>query len=66
MFMKLKKDTLKNKQLVSNLNKRMFLGYTTLKNLNNKKNNKTFTLYNPKKNIYHLNMNINLCTKINI
>ena len=49
MFMKLKKDTLKNKQLVSNLNKRLFLGYTTLKNLNNKKNNKTFTLYNPKK-----------------
>lgn len=49
MFMKLKKDTLKNKQLVSNLNKRMFLGYTTLKNLNSQKNNKTFTLYNPKK-----------------
>ena len=49
MFMKLEKDTLKNKQLVSNLNKRMFLGYTNLKNLNNKKNNKTFTLYSPKK-----------------
>jgi len=50
MFMKLKKDKLKNKQLVSNLNKKMFLGYTTLKNINNKRNNKTFILYNPKKN----------------
>ena len=40
MLTRLKKDSLKNKQLVSNLNKRMFLGFTKLKkSFKNKKIN---------------------------
>ena len=45
----LKKDELKNKWLVSNLNKKMFLGYTKLKNSLKKKRNQKCTLYNPRK-----------------
>ena len=49
MITKLKKDELKNKWLVSNLNKKMFLGYTKLKNSLKKKRNQKCTLYDPRK-----------------
>ena len=49
MLTRLKKDVLKNKQLVSNLNRKMFLGYTKLKNSLRKKRNEIYRIYDPKK-----------------
>ncbi len=49
MLTKLKKDALKNKQLVKNLNRKMFLGYTKLKNSLKKKRNEIYTIYDPKR-----------------
>ena len=49
MLEKLRRDELKNKLLVSNLKKKMFLGYTKLKNSLKKKRNEKYTLYDPSK-----------------
>ena len=49
MLEKLRKDELKNKLLVSNLNKKMFLGYTKVKNSLKKKRNEKYALYDPSK-----------------
>ena len=49
MISQLKKDELKNKWLVSNLNKKMFLGFIKVKNSLKKKRNQKCTLYDPRK-----------------